>query len=188
MRAAIPGQANTLTHNLIRISDSKPLTTGTVSFYLLALSGAHAGKWWNGTAWATDKAAAGAGEHKADGLWQCSIAAGAWEYGVLYEKYAMDSGDLSICYSEQVVPSLAIGVIGTGGTARVYTVTDSVTGLPVPNVTVWVTSDAAGTNILYRDTTNALGQVTFYLPAGTWYYWRDAAGYEDVDPDVVTHS
>jgi hypothetical protein len=177
-----------LTHNLVQIVDNQPLTSGTVSFYLHALSGSNADKWWNGTAWVADEAAAGAGTHKVRGLWTCSIAAGAWEYGVLYEEYAMDSEGGCIFYSEQVVPSLAIGVVGTGGTARVYTVTDSETGLAVPNVTVWVTSDEAGTNILYRDTTNALGQVTFYLPAGTWYYWRDAAGYEDVDPDEEVYT
>lgn len=188
MQVVIPGQANTLKADLDNRSTGAPITAGTVTFYLRALSGANAGKWFRASdaTWQVALSSAGAGVHVDDGLWTCTIAAAAWSYGVLYVVKAKESGDLHVPYSEQVVPSLAVGVVGTGGTAWTYTLTDSVTGLAIADATVWVTNDAAGANVLYRDTTDASGQVTFYLPAGTWYIWRDKAGYEFTNPDTET--
>ncbi|HSW46501.1 MAG TPA: carboxypeptidase-like regulatory domain-containing protein [Phycisphaerae bacterium] len=185
MQAVIPGQANTITHNLLVSASGEALTSGTVSFHLLARSGANSGKWWDGSAWSDTEAAAGVGVHKVRGIWQCDIGAAAWEYGVLYESYAVDSLGSVVVYSEQIVPSLAIGVIGAGDHEWVYTLTDSTTGLPLPGATVTVTGDAYGENPLYRAVTDAAGQVTFHLPIGmTVYVWRELAGYYFVNPDT----
>jgi hypothetical protein len=48
---------------------------------------------------------------------------------------------------------------------------------------VWVTSDAGGSTILPSGRTDANGQVTFYLDAGTIYVWRQKAGWNLVNPD-----
>jgi hypothetical protein len=187
MQAIIPGQANTITHNLVQKADTEPFTAGTVNFYLLALSGANVGKWWNymTATWSATEAVAGVGVAKVRTLWTCEVAAAAWTYGTVYEKYAMDAGDLCVFYSEQVIPSLAIGAVGTGDIEWVYTVTDSETPFaPIADVEVWVTTDLAGDNVIYSSTTNALGQVTFYLAAGTYYVWRQKAGYVFVNPDT----
>ena len=75
---------------------------------------------------------------------------------------------------------------GSGGTTETYTVTDSVTGLPIDGVHVWVSSDAAGVNIIWAGYTNAAGVVNFYhdLAAGTTIYlWRELAGYTFSNPD-----
>jgi len=84
----------------------------------------------------------------------------------------------------------ALGRAGEGTTAQVYTVTDVTTGLPVADVEVWVTSDAAGANVIARGTakSNALGQVTLYpdVPVGTTVYvWRAKSGdYVFTNPDT----
>lgn len=76
---------------------------------------------------------------------------------------------------------------GSGATTKVYTVTDSSSGLPIADVNVWVTTDAAGSNIVASGDTNASGQVTFYLDSGTTYYiWRQKAGYNFTNPDSET--
>ena len=76
---------------------------------------------------------------------------------------------------------------GTGGTARTYTVT--VGGVPLDGVTVWVTTDEAGANVIANGTTNASGIFTFYhdLAAGTTVYvWRQKSAYNFVNPDQET--
>jgi len=45
-------------------------------------------------------------------------------------------------------------------------------------VSVWITTDAAGANVVAGTlVTDALGIVTFYLNAGTYYVWRYSANY-----------
>ena len=186
MQSVIPGQANTLIADMDKRSDGSPITAGTVTFYVVALTGTNAGKWFKTAddSWSATEEPAGTGTHKADGHWLSSIDA-AWSYGVLYFMYAKESGDLHLPYSDQVVPSLAIGAIGTGETAWTYTLTETGTGDPIPDAEVWVTTDLAGNNIIYDGQTDVNGQVTFYLTPGTYYIWRRKAGYTfDPQPDV----
>lgn len=75
--------------------------------------------------------------------------------------------------------------------AYTYTVTDSSTGATVAGVEVWVTTDVAGTNTIWRGTTDALGiarDVNGNLPRldpGTYYFWKQISGYIDDDsPDT----
>ncbi len=75
---------------------------------------------------------------------------------------------------------------GSGGTMETYTVTDDVTGFGIDGVHVWVTTDAAGTNIIWAGFTNAAGVVNYYhdLATGTTVYlWRELAGYTFTNPD-----
>lgn len=71
-----------------------------------------------------------------------------------------------------------------------YIVSDSVTSLPIQGVDVWVTTDAAGTNTIWRGTTDALGaardglNVQPMLDAGTYYFWRQRSGYVFNNPDT----
>ena len=84
--------------------------------------------------------------------------------------------------------ALISGGAGPGGTEKVYTVTDSVSGLPIADVHVWVSTDTAGANVIASGYTDVSGQVTFMLDAGTYYLWRQKAGYNFTNPDteVVT--
>ena len=67
-----------------------------------------------------------------------------------------------------------------------YTVTDDVSGLPVADVKVWVTTDIAGSNTINQSSTNTSGEVVFTLSAGTYYLWRQKAGYLFTNPDTET--
>ena len=104
MQTFTPGQANTVHRDVVNKSTGAPITTGTVTVYLIALSGANAGKWFQTSddSWSATEAAAGTATHKANGHWTASIDAAAWTAGVRYELYAKESGSLDIPYSEEV--------------------------------------------------------------------------------------
>ena len=73
---------------------------------------------------------------------------------------------------------------GSGIYTKVYTVTNSSTGLPIAGVNVRVTTDVAGFNTVAMGTTDSSGQVTFYLDAGTYYLWRTHSLYGFANPDT----
>lgn len=74
--------------------------------------------------------------------------------------------------------------LGSGAITFTYTVTDSVSGLPLAGVDVWVTTDATGNNVVATGTTSSIGVVVFYLDAATYFFWRDLAGYNFTNPDT----
>jgi hypothetical protein len=74
--------------------------------------------------------------------------------------------------------------LGAGAITFVYTLTSSVDGTPIDEADVWVTSDIAGANILASGRTDLAGQVTFYLDAGTQYFWRQRDGWTFDNPDT----
>lgn len=78
------------------------------------------------------------------------------------------------------------GVLGTGNGAIdfTYTLTNSVDGSPIENADIWITSDSAGSNLLASGQTDANGQITFFLDAGTVYVWRQKAGWDFNNPDA----
>lgn len=75
---------------------------------------------------------------------------------------------------------------GTGPIAFTYTLTSQIDNSPIVGVTVAVTSDIAGADIVAEATTNADGRCLFNLAAGTYYFWRDKPGWSFVDPDAQT--
>jgi hypothetical protein len=77
---------------------------------------------------------------------------------------------------------------GSGATSWSYTVTDSDTALPIADVEVWLTTDAAGVNVVARQRTNASGVASFMLTAGSYYVWRYKSGYTFTNPDSETVS
>jgi hypothetical protein len=82
--------------------------------------------------------------------------------------------------------TLTSGAAGAGAITYVYTLTEYPGGDPIADADVWVTSDSAGTNVLASGRTDAYGQVTFYLDAGTVYVWRQKSGYNATNPDTET--
>lgn len=72
-----------------------------------------------------------------------------------------------------------------------YTATDSGSGLPIPDATVWITTDIAGTNVIWSGVTDTFGVARDvygnlpWLDAGTYYVWKHKVGYVDDDfPDT----
>jgi len=74
--------------------------------------------------------------------------------------------------------------LGSGATLHTYTVTDSATGLPLQGVVVQVSTDTGLLNIVATDTTDASGEILFYLDPGTYYMWSFKAGYTFTNPDT----
>ena len=111
--------ANTVAADMVAKADGTPITTGTVTFYLIAKTGANAGKWFQTSddSWQVAEAAAGAGSHTSDGHWTCSIDAAAWLADTRYSLYAKESGDLHIPYSEEVCDPILSNVTQISGDA-----------------------------------------------------------------------
>jgi len=77
-----------------------------------------------------------------------------------------------------------LGFCGAAGMNQCsYPVTDSTTGLPIANVRVWVTTDAAGLNVVDNGYTDMFGVVVFWLDSGDYYFWRSRSGYSFLNPD-----
>lgn len=79
----------------------------------------------------------------------------------------------------------------SGAVSFTYTVTDSVTLLPIEGVEVWASTDIAGNNIVWYGNTDAFGVARDssgnlpLLDPGTYYFWKQIAGYVDDDnPDT----
>lgn len=75
---------------------------------------------------------------------------------------------------------------GPGSTAWEITIVHHITGLPMEGVVVWITTDLAGTNVIYTGTTNTLGKVTPYLDPGNYYAWKQIAGYTFTNPELFS--
>jgi len=77
-----------------------------------------------------------------------------------------------------------IDTAGHGATPKTYTITDD-NNNPIEGVSVWVTTDVSGNNIIASGTTDSNGQVIFYLTSGdTVYIWSRKDGYTFTNPDV----
>ena len=77
----------------------------------------------------------------------------------------------------------SITTIGSGAITHTYTVTDGVN--PIENVDVWVTTDIENTIVVAGTSkTDVSGEVTFYLDAGTYYFWSQKSGFSFPNPDT----
>lgn len=79
---------------------------------------------------------------------------------------------------------------GIGALAFTTTINHPNTGAPIEGVAIWVTTDAAGTNIVAgTENTNAAGKVTFWLDENTTYYmWCQKSGFDFTNPKQFTVS
>jgi len=83
--------------SVVARADGSPITSGTVNYYLKALSGAQSGKWWRDSdqTWQASETA-NVMTHQADGHWTRAVTATPWTSGVEYLEYVKESGDLHI--------------------------------------------------------------------------------------------
>lgn len=84
----------------------------------------------------------------------------------------------------QLTSTHGAGAWGSGVSGAIehdFVVTDGTTGLPISGVTVWVTTDEAGSNIIASKVTNVNGIAKFYLDAGFYYFRCSKTGY-NFDP------
>lgn len=74
--------------------------------------------------------------------------------------------------------------VGSGALSCTWTQKDD-DGNPMDNVQIWITTDEAGVNVIAGTLlTNASGEATFMLDAGTYYVWREKAGYNFTNPQT----
>jgi len=81
------------------------------------------------------------------------------------------------------------------GVDYTYTVTNSVTTLPIAGVAVSVTTDIAGNNIIFNGQTDAFGVLRHletdekpFLDPGPYYFWSQKSGFSFTNPDLETVS
>lgn len=79
------------------------------------------------------------------------------------------------------------GGSGSGAIEYSYTLTSGTSpNPPIADALVWVTTDSAGNNTVASGRTDAFGNVTFFLNAGTYYFWRQKSGWNFINPDTET--
>lgn len=79
-------------------------------------------------------------------------------------------------------------LIGPGAIQTIFHVQDG-NGNPVAGVQVWITTDAAGNNVIAGTlSTDVFGNVTFYLSAGTQYAWVNKPQYVASNPTTIVVS
>jgi len=83
---------------------------------------------------------------------------------------AGDTGGITFAFR------VASAAVGSGPVEWTYTATDSTTALPIANATVYAGTSTLLANVTYQATTNDFGIATFYLTAGTWYFWPIKSG------------
>lgn len=75
----------------------------------------------------------------------------------------------------------------TAGATTCTVVLRDGSGNPVADADVWVTSDAAGLNVVEGTRqTDSFGRATFYLNAGTYYRWAQKDGTNFTNPSAFT--
>ena len=94
------GQNNTVKMDVVAKASGDPITTGTVNFYLKAVTGDNAGKYFRASdsSWQAAESSAGLATYDCGSAWSLAIAAAAWISGVDYQLYAKESGNLNIVY------------------------------------------------------------------------------------------
>lgn len=74
--------------------------------------------------------------------------------------------------------------LGSGAITFTYTTYEANGTTPLADVTVWVTTDSGGSNVVASGTSDANGEVVFYLDAGTYYFWNQKSGWNFSNPDT----
>jgi hypothetical protein len=83
------------------------------------------------------------------------------------------------------IASAVIGaIIGSGAVQVTLTAKDGVDLLE--GVDIWVTTDAAGLDIVARGYSNTLGVLTVYLDPGSYFVWKQLSGFTFVNPEQIT--
>lgn len=92
------------------------------------------------------------------------------------------------CVQQNLAYNVISGVVGA--LEFTYTITNDITLLPIEGVEVWFTTDIAGHNTVWKGDTDAFGVARDnnenlpMLDLGTYYVWRQKAGFIFADPDV----
>jgi len=94
----IPGQVNVLSASIVAKADGSPIIAGTVNAYVIADTGANAGKWFktSDNSWSATEAVSGVCAFKGGSVWEVSVDAECWTAGIEYSAYYVESGGLNV--------------------------------------------------------------------------------------------
>jgi hypothetical protein len=95
-----------------------------------------------------------------------------YDYHIQIEYIGMEPLDFTL-WDGYEVRGAGVGQEG-GSTEYTFFVSDEITGKPVPNTPVWVSSDDEGQTIVDSGITDKDGKVTFQLNPSCTYYLRRA--------------
>ena len=155
-----PAQANVRTAKVVARGDGSPIVTGTVNFYLKALTGDNAGKWWvdSSATWSASEALAKAMTVSGTlGSWTVSIKAGAWIDGVEYLEECAESGSLDVPIHRHILCGAVPAISVLPAMSVIGTLSPDVSGILVP------TQREAAT-LMFESSSAAL----FYQSPGLW--------------------
>ena len=125
-----------------------------------------------------------------------TVEAGITSISVTTHLFPIKNGDILRVYlqglpADTVTPDITTefwvdesATLGPGAIAWDITINDGAT--PLDGVDVWISTDLLGNNLIARGTTDDNGVVTFLLDAGTYYAWKQLAGYASTNPEAFT--
>lgn len=136
---------------------------------------------------------------KAGGAFVPSVGAKA-EIGSGWYSYTLTAGEtdtpgtlsISVTGAGAAQQNLEYVVVDRAATAApfTYTLTNSITGMPIESASVWVTIDISGNNVVWNGITDVFGvarDANGALPrldSGSYYFWAEKTGFSFVNPDL----
>jgi hypothetical protein len=97
---------------------------------------------------------------------------------------AITSDEIAASAATEIAAAFS-GAAGAGAITHTITINDGAN--PIEGASVWISTDTAGTNVIAGTlTTTSLGQVVFYLDAGTYYAWMQKSGFNFTNPTAIT--
>lgn len=105
MQYVCPAVANIVYLPIVAKASGNDITSGTINFYLKALSGDNSGKWWkdSNSSWNATEQVAKVATHDSKAQWYVSLKAAAWIQDVRYLLYGYESGGLHIGLNDSIV-------------------------------------------------------------------------------------
>jgi hypothetical protein len=128
--------------------------------------------------------------HQDDGYYRLDVPDAAFASGAPAVMIGGVATGMVVIGTYYQINTTGITIFPAGAIEFTYTVTETVSGDPIEGAEVWISTDIAGNNVIWKGDTDAFGvamDVNGELPmldAGTYYFWSQKAGYTFVNPDT----
>lgn len=162
------------TVGMINASDGSALTTGTVNGYVTLDGG-------------TQASLSGTITHEGNGQWSVDTITAAEMNGDIVGLQFTHASGIPVSFTIKTVPSLSGG---SGADIVTTSVTDSGSGDPIDSAEVWITTDAARSNVIAGAlVTDVNGEADFLLDDGsTYYFWLYKGGVNSIQGESFVAS
>lgn len=116
-----------------------------------------------------------------DGMYRVKFSASECDTVGLFQYWVMAPG----CDTSYQAGYVTYLPTGEGAISWTYTITDTDSSLPIPDVEVWITNDIGGEFIVAGpQRSKPDGSTLWHLDPGSYYIWRQKAGYNFNNPDL----